>query len=260
MSSHLEIDTPRVNIMNTISGLKRYACHRCSKSYSRRYNLRRHEENAHVAGESKMDDIDDDRNIRTFRSANSNVEDYQPGFKRRRCQDSEIDSSGTESTIDGDGTESKDDGDDLEESDDESEEETDDDLSEEDGSSSELEDNIAYQDWLKEAKEATKDMWNEKHEKYIDNGMDEDEAEDKANRKTCWAVKRIFFDNYKDFLSSYLHLEENETHQVILADLKEKLDKGMEVDKSLDRVMAKHHADFFGLFQHDESGRQHGRW
>ena len=164
---------------------------------------------------------------------------------------------GAESSIESDGTDSNIEGDDLEESDDESEKETDDDLSEEDESSSELEDNtcITYQDWLEEAKEATKDMWNEKHENYIANGMDEDQAEDKANRKTLWAVKRIFFDNYKDFLSSYLHLENNETHQVILADFKEKIEKGLAVDKALDRVMAKHHAEFLGFFQHDESGK-----
>ena len=68
----------------------------------------------------------------------------------------------------------------------------------------------------------------------------------------------IRFDNdrYKDFLSSYLFLEDNETHQVILEDLKEKIDKGMDVDKALNRVMAKHHADFLGLFQHDGSGTQ----
>ena len=245
--------------MNAISVRKPYVCHTCNKSYSRRYNLQRHEENAHGADESEMDDIDEDRNIGTFRSCNSNghLDDRQPAFKKRRCQDSETDSCDTESTVtDICETESTVDSDDSEESDDESEEDETGDFSEEDGSSSELEDNAAYQDWLEAAKEATKDMWNEKHEKYIDSGMDEEQASDKANRKTLWAVKRIFFDSYKDFLSSYLFLEDNETHQVILEDLKEKIDKGMDVDKALNRVMAEHHADFLGLFQHDGSGTQ----
>ena len=235
--------------MNAISAIKPYACHRCNQSYSRRYNLLRHKENAHGADESDMDDIADDRNIGTFRSGNSNVhvDDCQAGFKKRRFQDSETDSCETESTVESD---------DSEESDGESEEGETDDSSEEDGSSSELEDNVAYQDWLEAAKEATKDMWNEKHEKYIDSGMDEDQAIGKANRKTLWAVKRIFFDSYRNFLSSYLFLEDNETHQLILEDLKEKIDKGMDVDKALNRVMAKHHADFLGLFQHDGSGTQ----
>ena len=59
--------------MNAISAIKPYACHRCNQSYSRRYNLQRHEENAHGADESDMDDIADDRNIGTFRSGNSHV-------------------------------------------------------------------------------------------------------------------------------------------------------------------------------------------
>ena len=120
-----------------------------------------------------MDDIDEDRNIGTFRSCNSNghLDDRQPAFKKRRCQDSETDNCDTESTeTDICETESTVDSDDSEESDDESEEDETGDFSEEDGSSSELEDNAAYQDWLEAAKEATKDMWNEKHEKYIDSG------------------------------------------------------------------------------------------
>ena len=118
-----------------------------------------------------------------------------------------------------------------------------------------MEDNTAYQDWLEAAKDATEDMWNEKYNKYIESGMDEDQAEDKADRKTLWAVKTTFFDIYKDFLSSNLYLEDNETHQVILEDLKEKVNKGMELNKALNRVLAKHRAEFRGLFLQNESGR-----
>ncbi len=124
--------------------------------------------------------------------------------------------------------------------------------SDEDESSSELEDNIAYLDWLEEAKEATNTQWNDKYEKYTNEGMSEDEAKDKANRKIHWALKRILFDKYKDFLSSYLHLKDHITHLDILEELEEKLDKDMDINKALNRVMPKHETEFKGLFYQEE--------
>jgi hypothetical protein len=124
--------------------------------------------------------------------------------------------------------------------------------SDEDEPSSDLEDNVAYQDWLQEAKEATNAMWSKKYEKYVNEGLNEDQAKEKADRKTRWAVKRNFFDNYKDFLSSYLNLKGDDTHQEVLEDLEDKLDKGLDVNNALSRVMPKHQSKFDGLFQQDE--------
>ena len=128
-------------------------------------------------------------------------------------------------------------------------EEVDDETSGED--SSDLEDNAAYQDWMAEARETQRGMTDEKYDKYVNEGMDEDQARQKVNRKTLWAVKQDFFDNYKEFLSSYLYLRENETHKDIVDDLDGKLDKGMNVNKALNRVLPKHAEKFAGLF-HDE--------
>lgn len=81
--------------------------------------------------------------------------------------------------------------------------------------------------------------------------MGEDQARDKANRKTLWAVKKLFFNKYKDFVLSYFGLKDNETHQDIVEDLNEKVNKGTKPCKALNRVMAKRHAEFLGLFQPD---------
>ena len=50
-------------------------------------------------------------------------------------------------------------------------------------------------------------------------GMDEILARGKTTQETLWVVKRVFFDNYKDLLLSYLHLKGNNTHQEIVDDL-----------------------------------------
>ena len=119
-------------------------------------------------------------------------------------------------------------------------------------SSSDLEDNPTYQDWLEAAKEDTEDIWKPKYEKYINEGMSEDQAREKANMKTLWAVKRNFFARFKDFLSSYVHLKDDDTYQEIIGDLEEKMDKGMDINKALNRVVSRYKSKFTGLF-HEES-------
>ena len=115
-----------------------------------------------------------------------------------------------------------------------------------------LEDNPTYQEWHDQAKEATREMWNDKYEKYMNEGMSEELAKEKADMKTSWAVKRIFFNNYEDFLSHYINLKDDETHQEIEYDLEKKVKQGMDINKALKRVMPKHRAKFDGLFQYGE--------
>ncbi len=212
--------------MNVISVVKPHACHSCDKSFGRRYNLRRHIDNMHTDEEDESD---------------SDIECQvdEPQSKKSRFY-SETEDSEPEEIED----------DDPEEGDPESGES--DQSSDEHGSNSELEDNIAYLDWLEDAKETTNTQWNEKYEKYINEGMSEDAAKDKANRKIRWALERIFFNKYKDFLSSYLHLKDHVTHLDIVEEIEQKLDKGMTINRALNRVIPKHQAEFKGLFHEDE--------
>ena len=78
-------------------------------------------------------------------------------------------------------------------------ESADDNDDEDEQSSSDLEDNTAYQDWLVEAKETTGDLWNIKYDKYTSEGMSEDQATEKANMKRQWAVKRNFLPDSNTF-------------------------------------------------------------
>ena len=65
------------------------------------------------------------------------------------------------------------------------------------------------------------DTWNVKYQKYINEGMTEDQAGEKANTKTLWAVKRNFFARFKDFLLNYLRLKDDNTYQEISSDIEE---------------------------------------
>ncbi len=229
--------------MNVMSADKPHLCHLCGKRFGRRYSLRRHAENAHTEEDSEMDDqVDGDSQTTHY-----DQDHYEPRFKKNKGY-SEV---GNDETTESEGEEDEH----FKSGDSESErEEENETLSEEDEeSSSELEDNVAYRDWLEEAKEAIDEQWNNKYEKYTSEGMNEDQAREKADRKTHWVLKRIFFDKYMDFLSSYLHLKDDNTHQEVLEDIEEKVDKGMDINKALSRVMPRHHAKFKGLFYLQEN-------
>ena len=70
--------------------------------------------------------------------------------------------------------------------------------------------------------------------------------------KTLWAVKRNFFTRFKDFLSSYVHLKDENTYQDIIGDLEEKMEKGVDINKALNRVVSRYKSKFTGLF-HEET-------
>ena len=103
----------------------------------------------------------------------------------------------------------------------------DDDDEEDDQSSSDFEVNIAYQDWLAEAKETTEDLLEMMFDQYTGEGMNGDQASEKSYMKTQWAVKRNFFTRFKDFLSSYFHFKDDETYKDIIRDIEDKIKKCM---------------------------------
>ena len=83
--------------------------------------------------------------------------------------------------------------------------------------------------------------------------MNEEDANDKDDRMILWAVKRNFFAGFKDYLSRYMHLKDNDTCQEIVEDLQEMVDKGMDVNQGLSRVIPMHQTKFDALFEPDES-------
>ena len=214
--------------MNSVSNP--HACHMCNKSFARKYTLGRHLESVH--GEEQSTDGDESSEM----EYNGQSEHYEPLYKKRRVEESH-DHADEESS---------------EEEENDEEVEDNEESEDEEQSSSDLEDNAAYQDWLEEAKGTTGDMWNTKYEKYINEGMSEDQASEKASKKTLWAVKRSFFARFKDFLSSYLHLKDDDTYQEITFDLEEKIEKGVDINKALNRIIPKYKSKFAGLFAQDE--------
>ena len=83
--------------------------------------------------------------------------------------------------------------------------------------------------------------------------MDKEEAKENAHEKTLWLVKRIFFDYYLSFLSLNYHLKDDDTHQELMAELEEKTDEGMDIDKASKRIIGRYQPKFDNLFNYAES-------
>ena len=191
-----------------------HTCIFCHKSFIRGYDLKRHQRTVHPQEE---DPVNEDSEM-----------------------DESMESDLSESEMSLSYTEGKDDGMEEEESSDAE-------------SSSDLEDNPTFQDWVEESKVYSNDMWNEKYKKYIAEGMSEKDAIEKSDTKIRWAVKRNFFARLKDFLTSYLHLRDDVTYQEVLEEIDEKMERGMDVHIAMNRVISKYKFKFNALFnRHDE--------
>ncbi|XP_063968459.1 uncharacterized protein LOC135157287 [Lytechinus pictus] len=200
---------------------RRYACSQCNRTYSRKFDMQRHEQKAHP-------DTEDEGKIESSDAEEGTSED---DYSEPPSQTEGVEES-SDSENDGEDESSMSETDNMDE----------------------IEDNPAYQVWLEQAMTATKDLRDEKYQKYISEGMEEEDAKEKAHVKLLWAVKRIFFDLYSKFLQQNISLGEADVNHEIVSDLKERLENGMEFQKAVQRVLARHGPQFDGLFQFQDGG------
>ncbi len=121
-----------------------------------------------------------------------------------------------------------------------------------DESSKEMEDNEVYRDWYEEAVRANQEPRNRKYQKYLDeDNVDDARAREKAYAKTLWAIKGHFFDSLETFLIQTVQLRDDDAFQDIVADIDEKTEKGMDLNKAVKRVLPKHKHKFESLFEFD---------
>ena len=113
-----------------------------------------------------------------------------------------------------------------------------------------LEDNDIYQRWYERSMQVSEPARTEKYEKYVGAGMSEQQAREKAYERTLWATKSNFFDTYEEFLEATVQLEEDDTHQEIIADIEEKMRRDLDTSKAVKRVLPKHKHHFESLFEY----------
>ena len=112
-----------------------------------------------------------------------------------------------------------------------------------------LEKNEVFQQWLDTARDAARQSRTERFEKYLEQGMGEADAKEKARWKTTPEIKTEFFDNYERHLWEYKTLEFNNVHRDILDAMEDRLTDGVDIHHAIKRAVAKHKPEFEGLFQ-----------
>ena len=122
-----------------------------------------------------------------------------------------------------------------------------------------LEDNEIYQKWYERSMQVSEPARTDKYEKYVGEGMAEQRAREKAFERTLWATKSNLFNTYEEFLEATVQLEDDGTHQEIIADIEEKMRRGLDSRKAVKRVLPKHKHRFESLFEYksddeDDSG------
>ena len=173
--------------MDSPTNIRKHSCHLCERSFKRKFHLKRHINTIHSEEKSTESDESSDMELKV----------PKPTLMYRKSQSESESESDTNTEVSEDSSESEEDDDDNIESE------------------VELEDNPALQDWLELAKAGTDEMRADKYEKYVNEGMSEEEAKEKAYDKVLWKIKKNFFDLYAAFLWHHAHLENNESHKEI---------------------------------------------
>ncbi len=114
-----------------------------------------------------------------------------------------------------------------------------------------MEDNEVYRDWYEEAVQANQEPRNRKYQKYLEEDADDARARQKAYAKTLLAIKGHFFDYMETFLIQTVQLRDDDALQDIVADIDEKTEKGMDLNKAVKKVLPKHKHKFESLFEFD---------
>lgn len=197
---------------------------------------KRRVENVHAEEVSPPDEMDDETTSKRPRVTKVEKTDTDPSQNEDSDRYGLTEEDESSESADSDRSE-------YNESDTEEEESSDED------SSSEVEDNLAFQGWLDVAMESTEKKRTKKYEKFITQGMNKKKAKKMADTETLLAVKKNFFVNYKNFLTSYLHLKDDDTHKEILVDIEQKIDDGLTIFNAVSRVVNKHQTNFDALFQ-----------
>jgi hypothetical protein len=117
-----------------------------------------------------------------------------------------------------------------------------------------VEDNDGYKHLWNLAESWSQDKFNKIYEQYINNGENEDDANEKAEERTRPYKEKNFFDIYRALLEVYwFPLLTNATHRAIVKQINDFRSKGLSLTSAVKRVLKKNRSVFEDLFETEES-------
>ncbi|XP_033741828.1 uncharacterized protein LOC117328408 [Pecten maximus] len=110
---------------------------------------------------------------------------------------------------------------------------------ESDEESGESEENEVFNSLMNESRSSNEVKWNKKYDKYVNEGMSDDEAQTKANEKMESEDMEKFYQNYKAIIQYILQLRNGMIHGKIMDDVTEFIDDGYGDSKAIKMALKK---------------------
>jgi hypothetical protein len=104
---------------------------------------------------------------------------------------------------------------------------------------------------LYDAIDAAKPMFDEKYDKCVEDGMDENETCQQSNDDITRFVQKEFYKRYTTYLKLATYLENSDVHEQIVHKIQSLIDEDVNQDTVIKRVLKKRSAYFENLFNDD---------
>ncbi|VDI72109.1 Hypothetical predicted protein [Mytilus galloprovincialis] len=114
-----------------------------------------------------------------------------------------------------------------------------------------MDDNEGYKSLLHEAIDTAKDTWDTKYDKYVKEGMNEEDAIQRSNEKISHIVQRQFFKRYTELLKLIVPLDESKVHSDIVQQIQDIAENDTDYETQIRRILMKKRHQFDELFDDD---------
>ncbi|CAG2213573.1 unnamed protein product [Mytilus edulis] len=114
-----------------------------------------------------------------------------------------------------------------------------------------IDDNEGYKTLLHEAIDTAKDTWDTKYDKYVKEGMNEEDAIQRSNEKISHIVQRQFFKRYTELLKLIVPLDESKVHSDIVQQIQDIAENDTDYETQIRRILMKKRHQFDELFDDD---------
>ena len=110
-----------------------------------------------------------------------------------------------------------------------------------------------YEIMMKQSKDENEELWKKRVTKYMHEGLSEDEAVEKADKKMEGSDMDLFMKKYSSLLLDILHLSKGSLHQKIMATIQDNIKKKYKEEKAVKLALRQVRDEIQDMMQEDES-------
>lgn len=104
--------------------------------------------------------------------------------------------------------------------------------------------------------DSTTEEWDKKYNKYIQDGMSENEAKGKANKKLKEVDLKLLMNKYVQVIKYILQLKNGKLHKKVMAKVQLYIDDGYDWMRAIKMVVGKYKHELQSLIEETEDGNE----